>query len=133
MKTFASLLLLTFTFSFGNLHAASVHPPNWEMLGSRQVKYGVDHDVIMVTAQEGRFTAVKLMVKRGGINMHKMVIHFGDGSRQDVELRNNIPAGGESRVINLEGERRVINRVEFWYDTKNLAPGKAVVQLWGRH
>ena len=102
-------------------------------MGLRKVNYGLDHDEILVTAREGKFTAVKLIVRKGGINMHRMVIHYGNGNRQDVDLRQNIPANGETRVIDLEGQGRIINRVEFWYDTKNFARGRATLQLWGRH
>jgi len=45
-------------------------------------------------------------------------IHFGDGETQDVELRNVIPAGGESRVIDVEGRDRAIRSIEFRYDAQ---------------
>lgn len=137
-----TLLFMTLVFVLGQSFAHSlppqlkegIQPPRWEKLGERTVKYNLDRDEIMVTAQEGRFSALKLLVKKGGINMHKMTIHFGDGSVQEVNLKNNIPAGGETRVIDLEGGRkRVIRKVVFWYDTKNLADRRAVVELWGRH
>jgi hypothetical protein len=137
MKIFASVLFLFVSFSLANATASiapeTSNPPRWEKLGERKVNFGLDHDEILVTAGEGRFTALKFLVKKGGINMHKMVVHFGDGSTEEIELRNDIPAGGESRVIDLPGKKRVIRKVAFWYDTKNYADKKAVVELWGRH
>jgi len=44
-----------------------------------------------------------------------------------------MPAGGETRVIDLRGRRRAISKVVFWYDTKGIAENKATVDLWGRH
>lgn len=135
-------LLLAVMFVFGQTFATAIYPetceginpPRWEKLGQRKVNHRLDRDEIMVTAKEGRFSAVKLKVKKGGINMHKMVIHFRDGSTQKVNLRNNIPAGGETRVIQLKGKKkRIIKKVVFWYDTKGLANKKAIVNLWGRH
>ncbi len=105
----------------------------WEQLGTRTVNFGLDRDEIAVTAREGFFTALKLRVDRSALNMHKMVIHFGDGSTQDVELKGTFKAGQESRVIDLAGNRRVITSVVFWYDTKNNRRQRAVVELWGRH
>jgi hypothetical protein len=105
----------------------------WEKLGSRNVNYSVDHDEISVTKSEGLFTALKLKITRSALNMHKMVIHFGDGTSQDVELKNNFHAGDESRVIDLPGNKRVISSVEFWYDTKNYKDKRAEIELWGRH
>lgn len=113
--------------------ALSQKPPRWEKLGQRRVDYTRDRDEILVTAREGFFTALKIRVKRAPIQMHRMVIHFADGSTREVELREHIRAGGSSRVIDLPGNKRIIRKVVFVYDTRNSAPRKAVVELWGRH
>ena len=138
MKTHFSLLL-TLLFAF-SLHAApslvfdaAEQGPRWEKLGTRKVKYAIDRDEILVTRMEGRFTAIKIKVKGAPIDMMKCTIHFGNGQSQDVALRNTIPAGGETRVIDIAGGARVIKSVVFWYDTKNRARKRATVELWGRH
>lgn len=139
MKTFASILCLFLAVNIATAYrqpstvGQPPFPPRWEKLGERKVNFALDRDEILVTAAEGRFTALKIMVKKGRINLHKMVVHFADGSEQEVETRDEIRAGGESRVINLDGRRRVIRKVVFVYDTKNFADQKAEVELWGRH
>ncbi len=105
----------------------------WELLGVRQVNYAVEHDEIVVTRAEGLFTALQIKVKRGPVNMHRIVVHYGNGERDEIELRENFRAGSESRVIDLPGNKRIIKKVDFLYDTKNLANRKGVVELWGRH
>ncbi|MFZ6012398.1 MAG: hypothetical protein ACOYXT_18790 [Bacteroidota bacterium] len=104
----------------------------WTRLGTRPVNYGLDRDVIPVTFRDGFFTAIKIEVNRGALNMHKCVVHFENGGQQEVELRHNFAQGSESRVIDLAGNKRLIEKIEFWYDTKNLARKKAVVVVWGR-
>lgn len=128
-----SLLTLAIFALQSFMPAPDVQPGRWEKLGSRKVNYSLDRDEIVVTRYEGRFTALKFKVMQGGINLHKVAIHYGNGDVQEIETRNNIPAGGESRLINLPGNRRVIQKVVFWYDTKNFAEKKATVELWGRH
>ena len=130
------LLASLFLLSAGFASEAVLLPaggPRWEKLGRRQVNRAVDRDEILVTAREGVFTAVKLRIRNSGINMHRMVIHFRNGQPQEITLRNNLPAGGETRVIDLDGRRRIITKVVFWYDTQGLINDKAVVELWGRH
>lgn len=122
-------LFATLAASF-TLHQESA---GWELLGMRKINYGLDRDEIIVTRAEGTFNAIKLRVKRSPINMHKLVVHYGNGETHEVELRNNFAAGSESRVIDLPGAQRVIKKVVFWYDTKNLAGRKGVIELWGRH
>ncbi|MBP6810615.1 MAG: hypothetical protein KA138_03820, partial [Saprospiraceae bacterium] len=86
-----------------------------------------------VTRAEGVFSAVQLRIKRSPINMHKLAIHYGNGEVEEIELRENYRAGSQSRIIDLPGNKRIIKKVVLWYDTKNLAHGKGVVELWGRH
>lgn len=107
-------------------------PPRWEKLGSKKVNFGLDRDEIPVTIKDGVFTAVKIKVRRSGLNMHRMVIHFGNGTTQDVTLKKKFTQGDESRVIDIDGGARVIKKVVFWYDTKNIRNRKSKIELWGR-
>lgn len=105
--------------------------PEWALLGQRTVTDRADHDVIPVTAARGDFKSIKLTVQRAAVDFHRVVVHYGNGTKQEIELRNTIPAGGESRAIDLIGTERVINRVEFWYDAKTVRGRRAVVRLFG--
>lgn len=62
-----------------------------------------------------------------------MNIHFDNGSVQEVTLRNRFAQGSESRVIDLDGGLRHLNKIEFWYETKGFLRGKARVAVWGRN
>ncbi len=128
-------LVSLFVMSFQTMNTAksleNVRP--WELLGLKKVNYALDRDEIVVTAREGVFTAIQVKVKRSPINMQKLVVHYGNGETEDIELRNNFAAGSESRVIDLLGNKRIIRKIVFWYDTKNLARGKGIVEVWGRH
>ncbi|HFA51052.1 MAG TPA: hypothetical protein ENJ95_18730 [Bacteroidetes bacterium] len=108
-------------------------PPRWEKLGTRKVNYRLDRDEIWVTARDGFFTKLKIHVKKGGINLHKVVVHYGNGSNQVVKAHQSIPAGGQSQTLDLKGNRRIITKVVFYYDTKNFSGRRATVELWGRH
>ena len=103
----------------------------WVLLGARAVNDRADHDVIMVTAVRGDFKGVKLTVQRAAVDFHRVVVYYGNGTKQELELRNTIPAGGETRIIDLTGNERIINRVEFWYDAKTIRGRRAVVRLFG--
>lgn len=127
---FCSFTSTTFVVSTDNCTALQ---DRWELLGTRTVKFVNDRDEINVTAKEGLFTALRVKVLRSAMDMNKMTVHFGDGSTEDIELRNSFKAGDQSRVIDLPGNRRIIKKVVFWYDTKNYKKKRAVVELWGRH
>ncbi|MCB0633356.1 MAG: hypothetical protein R2824_10110 [Saprospiraceae bacterium] len=105
----------------------------WQRLGFRTVNFQLDRDEIPVTLASGTFNSVKLLVHNSPLHMHRFVIHFSNGGTQEVLVRERIPKGGETRIIDLKGGNRGIKKVVFWYDTGNLARGKAIIELWGRH
>ncbi|HJQ27024.1 MAG TPA: hypothetical protein VKA60_24260 [Blastocatellia bacterium] len=122
----AGLLVLLFGVSM----AVDAQRGRWQSLGTAFVDGGRDHDVIRVRAR-GAFTALQLGIKGGEIEFQRVVVHFENGGQQELEVRDHIRAGGKTRVIDLNGERRRIDSVEFWYGKPNWR-SRPRVQLWGR-
>jgi hypothetical protein len=113
---------------------ARVQAPRWEVLGQKNVTDRVEHDIIPVTRAKGTYTAIKIEVQRRAVDFHRVTIHFANGDDQNVEMRASIPARGETRVIDIEGNNRIIRSIEFWYDAKTLGKGqRSTVRVLGRH
>lgn len=105
---------------------------DWQPLGTRVVDYTIDHDVIQVNNTE-TFTAVKVSVKNGTINVHKATVHFKNGDTQDITLPKEVSSANDGKVIDLAGNKRAIDKVTFWYDTKgSMKDEKAVIELWAK-
>ncbi len=115
------------------LSSAFVPPPRWETLGLRKVNKTYDRDEIVVTGVEGSFNALKFKVQYRAITMYDMKVHYRNGSVEDIKLRLHVPAGGESRVIDLRGGNRVIKKVVFRYETTADRGKRAELRLFGRH
>lgn len=127
MKQFLFLAFLFITSSY-NLFAQ----PGWNVLGSAKVNGHADHDVIMVTGMSGDYKAVKLFVENEGITFSRVVIHFANGGKQDLNIRRFIPAGGETKVLDLKGNDRVISKVDFFYKSNAQTASKGKVILYGK-
>ena len=127
-----NLFLLIVTFLLTATSIQTVNAQGWTHLGSAKVHGHADHDEIMVTALQGDFSAIKLFVENEGIHFERVVVHFGNGGKEEVALRDFIPAGGESRVIDLPGRDRVIRKVTFYYKSKAATKRKGKVVLYGR-
>lgn len=125
----AALLLLASTVACAPGRARAL--ADWDLLGSRQVNDRADHDVIAVGARDGEYRRIKFTVQRASVDFHRVVVHFGNGRDQRVEMRNTIPAGGESRAIDLDGNERVIRSIEFWYDANTIRGRRAQVRVFG--
>ena len=66
----------------------------WEKLGSRKVNFTLDKDVIQLGAKEGAFSKLMIKVTGGAINMHRMIIQYGNGGKEEVDaLREVIESG----------------------------------------
>jgi hypothetical protein len=123
------VVLLLFTLSSVDLYAQR---DNWVRLGSRKVNYTLDRDEIPVTYRGGAFESIRVVVTGGSMNMHKCVVHFENGSVQEIDLRHTFTRASSSRVIDLRGNKRFIEKIVFWYDTKNLSRGRATVTVFGK-
>jgi hypothetical protein len=105
----------------------------WTLLGERRVSDAVDHDVIAVTAARGDFRKLQFRVLDRGVQFRHVVVHFANGDHQEVELRDVIPAGGRSRVIDIAGGDRVIRSIELRYDAQALGGRTARVRVYAQH
>lgn len=113
--------------------AAAIKAGDWFFLEDKKVGFGVDHDVIHFGNWKDDVRQIKLRVTDGPLKMYSMKIYFDNGSVQNVELRNRFAQGSESRVIDMDGGLRHLSKIEFWYETKGFARGKARVAVWGRN
>jgi hypothetical protein len=100
--------------------------------GEAHVDGAADHDRITVTQAKGEYRAIQVRVAKGPIEFARMVVHFATGTSEDIAIRDRIPAGGQTRVIDLPGARRIIESVEFWYAKANWRENRPMVRLWGR-
>lgn len=105
----------------------------WDFLGQRKVNYSLDRDEISVTAREGTFRKIKLKVKRAPVHFNKVIIHYRNGSKETVKMKANIGPGGETRAIDINGGKRIIHKVVFYYNSKQKFNKKGLVKLYGLH
>lgn len=130
---FLSIALLGFVFSsFTTSTLDSKTVGAWTRLGTKKVNYNLDRDVIHVGVQNGRFTKLKLEVTGGSLNLHKMIIEYGNGDKETIQVRQNFARGTGSRIIDLKGNKRVIRDITFFYDTKNRSRKRATLHVFGR-
>ena len=113
-------------------HTGMADKKGWEKLGEANADLTRDRDIITLT-HYNRVTGIKFFVTDADLEIMDMKVFFGNGTSQDISVRSNIKAGGESRVIDLTGEARDIKRIEFVYKTEpNRTKNKAHVEVWGK-
>jgi hypothetical protein len=131
MKTIAKL---TMAFSLLALAVAapSAAQAQWVLLGEKTVALHGDRDIVSARG-EGAFSRIRLCVRRRPVRFYDLDVVFGNGGRQDLQIRNVIGPGDCTRAINIRGGRRFIRRIIMKYETINAygAGAPAIVEVFG--
>ncbi len=132
-KTILAIVLLM-SVSIGYSQQAKIvtsDKAGWHKLGETTVDFKKDRDVIAVLGND-HFKAIQFRVKDAAINIMDLEVYYESGDKQDVVVRSEIAAGGESRVIDLNGGTRAIKKIVFVYKTlSNKADERANVAVYG--
>ena len=104
------VFFLSFVYlSLGFTTVNNSYYQQWNFIGDKKVNFLVDRDVIHVTGNDN-YRQIKLKVTGGPVHILDMDIYFENGDKFDVSIRNRIPQGGESRVIDIPGGSRSIKK-----------------------
>ena len=103
----------------------------WDQLGTQVVDFTLDRDVVKASGSKS-YTSLKIKVNNGTVNILKVTVHFANGDTQNIDLPKELTKDNDGKLIDLVGNKRVIEKVTFWYDTKNSDNNKAVVEVWAR-
>jgi hypothetical protein len=104
----------------------------WELVGTKNINYTLEKDVIGISKATGSYQSLKLIVKRSPLKVNKLIVTYADGQKQEFNIGKEIAMGQESSVFNLPTGGRTLKKVEITYDKKGSAGSKAGVELWGK-
>ena len=77
-------------------------PGEWRYLGTVNARFTADHDAIVVQGPYDFFRRIKFKVTNAPINLIRLIVTYDDGGLpENIDTRFSIPAGGESRIIDL--------------------------------
>ena len=102
----------------------------WILLGTAHVDKSEDHKTIHVGNEAGAFHKIQLRVNDGAVEFQRVVVHFGNGTQEELPVADRVRSGGKTHEIELPGERRTIDGVELWY-SKEYLDTRPEVTLYG--
>ncbi len=126
-KALVSLVALAFIFYI----APAAHAADWVYLGKAHVDGQHDHDNIEVGPAAGRYRALEIRVVNAPIEFDRVVVHYGNGQAETLQVRQFIRAGGHTRGIALQGDR-MVQSLELWYGKAHPFSARPEVTLFGR-
>jgi type IV secretory pathway VirB10-like protein len=104
----------------------------WLLLGQKTADFKRDSDRLAVGIPKGTFREIQVTVQGAPLEMESIVVTFGNGEQFKPAVRHQFNENSRSRAIDLPGEKRAIQHVDFVYKSTNVIKGKATVQLHGR-
>ncbi len=126
------LILLSFAFIglvFGTAEA-DWNRSGWTKLGEQTVNGRVDRDTIRVGASEGKFSKLNIVVEKSDLELLSFVVTFTNGQRWQPNVRHHFRQNSRTRVIDLPGDDRRIQKIDVTY--KNVrGGGNAAIEVWG--
>lgn len=111
--------------------APSAHANNWTFLGQAHVDGQHDHDNIEIGKAAGRYRFLQIRIKNAPIEFDRIVVHYGNGEPEVLQVREVIRRGGHSRPIALQGDR-FVKSFELWYGKARPNSVRPELTLWGQ-
>ena len=121
VATLISLLAAPSLFANGRI---------WDFLGYTQVDGSRDHGNIQIARRDYLFRTVQVRIAGDAIFFDHLVVHFGDGTDQEVMISGRISPAQKMYIIDLPAEGRVLESVELFY-FKEAWEHKPTVCLYG--
>ena len=133
MKRLVQLLFVVVALSLVPVFAFSEDIPRGAVrLGERAVDFHAERDVIPVGAYDGSFKDILVWVEKNNVELFNIAVTYEDGHKQSFATRLVFDRGTRSRVLHLEGGRRLIRNVSFAYRTVGTwAEGRARIVVYG--
>jgi hypothetical protein len=101
-------------------------------LGTKEVNFLAESDVILVGLREGRFSKLLFEVEKNDLEMFRVVVTYGNGVDDTIPVRHIFREGSRSRLIDLPGGKRIIRKIVFFYKTVGAArEGRALIRVFG--
>jgi hypothetical protein len=98
-----------------------------QLLGTAIYEIKPQRDVVSVGAKEGQFKAFRFEVRNSDVEVLDLKIVYGNGTSDDIRIRQTFKAGTSSRVIDLAGRQRAIKQIVVTY----VARGPARIHFYG--
>jgi len=91
----------------------------WVKLGTTTVSPGVDSDILNLTDTKETFHRLKFKVSKAPVYIRNVRIIYNDRTSESHNITRHFQKGDASRVLDLVGYERIIEKVIFSYSRRN--------------
>jgi len=107
-------------------------PGSWRPIAQTTANFSAHHNVIVFGGLYNKVRSIKFEVTNAHLHVVQLVVRYDSGDVERIAMTQDIPSGGESRVIDLAGAgTENLRRVECWYEAGTIEQGRADLTLFG--
>jgi hypothetical protein len=88
----------------------SSNEEGWQHIGQVTASFKMQNESIAVLGAD-EFSAIKLKVSEAPLHIERLQVFYESGDMEEIDVRSDISAGNESRVIKLKHPDRDINKL----------------------
>lgn len=105
--------------------------PGWQKIGETEASFqSQDESIAVIGADE--FEAIKIRVEEAPLQIERLQVFYESGDMEEIDVKQKMNPGDESKIFNLEKPTRDIQKVAFTYHTVSNSEGdKADIELYG--
>lgn len=105
--------------------------PGWQKIGEVKADFKAENESIEIFGKDV-FKSILIKVTDAPINIENVQVFYESGETEEVNVRNKLKAGAETREIKLKHPDQALKKVVFTYNSlPNQANEKAHVELYG--
>jgi hypothetical protein len=105
--------------------------PGWHKIGEVKADFKMENESIAVMGAD-KFKSILLKVTDAPINIANVEVIYESGEKENFDVKKEMQANTETRVIDLKAPSQEIKKVVFTYKTMpNSKADKAHVELYG--
>lgn len=105
--------------------------PGWHKIGEVKADFKMENESISVMGAD-KFKSILLKVTDAPINIANVEVIYESGDKENFDVKKEMQANSETRVIDLKSPNQEIKKVTFTYKTiPNSKADKAHVELYG--
>ena len=127
-RAFFQSLIAAFYLGLSGVLSAADAADRWVRLASQQVEGTHQTTRIDLVKLQGRYKAIRLVMRRGNAVLNRILVGYGNGQIHYEDRPINLKAGERTRPIDARDENRFLDHVEIVVETSNKG---AVVEIWG--
>jgi hypothetical protein len=136
MKVLTTAIMFVFALAFvstgsaeAQRHRGGWDNKGWVKLGERKITGRTERGSIAVGRKAGKFSKLTIVVEDADLELLDFKVKFTNGPDFDPRMKHHFRENEKTRVIDLPGDERVIQRIDLAF--RSVGRGHPVVQVWG--